>query len=411
MELHIYPCFDNLLYFPIYLAIDTFQDREGHAKPEVISDQATRLWRFDDLTIILEPPSPAGDAEAINNLVMHRQSSTSLAVAVADPMIVLRSRNSNPNLRILATFIDRIALWFVAHYSPRSKKGPSAKIRELLDYVDKYGPPLQGDFDQFNDLRIAYCPKGFTTDYVIKYFMAPDPIKVESVDDFGEKEISPLLEAQSDIAFTNVPWLAPIMHGRKSRNGKMEIRQWFPPIPFPFSSVITTTEATEIEAQAFKNECSPIGEFIRHLYIAVSLSYRYERSVAERLHSMRHNFRNYGLRSTYRSEEVSEIISQAVRNIVESDCLSEELSNSWIFWDFAFEALAHGNEQDSVDWGKSFGDWYEGVHHDYVKSVLAGNKNQGFLKNTYHDVITAFIKRVGLEKPPLPWVEAVGTTQ
>jgi hypothetical protein len=403
MELHIYPCFDNILYFPIYLAIDTFRDREGQPNPEISlgdKDHPVHSWKFDDLTIVLEPPTPAGDAEAIQNLLTHKQSPTSLAVAIADPMIVLNSRKSHPNLRVLATFIDRIALWFVARYSPKSRNGSSARIRQLIKHVDENGPPLREDFIHFNDLRIAYCLKGFTTDYVVKYFLAPDPVNIEQTDDFGEKEIKPLLDGQSDITFTNIPWLGEVMRKRESVTGKMEIRQWFPPVPFPFSSVITTLEAMEIEKGTAKTGIAPISEFLKHLYIAVSLSYRYQKSTTERLYQMRHGFRNFGLNSRYTAEEIHNIISQAVKGIVESDCLSEELSNSWVFWDFAFEAIAHGNGQPSVDWDGSYGSWYEGIDHNYISNIL---KDDIFLSAAYHDISASFVARVSEEKQPLPW--------
>ena len=378
-----------MLYFPIYLAINLF----GYKWNRTVSVQDgqtedERVWQFDDLRIILMPQAAGGDEEAIASLQEGTTDSDEIRIAIADPMLAITKnkvhRPDNPiYLKVVATFINRIALWPIMRTPKNSSKSTQSDlIREFIDCC-QHDAPLRRDFQRFQDLRVGLCDKGFTTRYLVKYFLSP--AKQIEISDFGQSEIDSIIDNKSDIVFTNTPWL------RKQRDSAKDIRtiRYFPPIPFPFSSVITTLGATKAEA-AMANGTKPLKEFIECLYAAVLLSYRHPKSVIVNLKATRQQFRNFGLPSNHK---IDDIIADAVREIISTDCLSEELRNSWTYWDFAFEA--YNNKFGSMHFAANRSDWARIEHSTFLDAMW---KDETFLGPRMKELMGAFIKGVKEEK-------------
>ena|ERR1043166_379581 len=409
MELHIYPCLDSLLYFPVYLAIDTFRDRFSDTCLPEVGSHGERIWRFgetvkdgwkDRFRIILHRAEPSGDKMAIERLLAHEHTPQKLAIAIADPMIVLQDHieKQESDLRVIATFINRIALWSVIRFPTRNKREIKTAIVNIVREASERGRPNRKDFLSLESKNVAYCEKGFTTKYLLKYFVGLDHNEYNHVRDFGEGEISPLLKNESYISFTNVPWLAEALSGEQLKTERL-----FPPVPFPFSSIITTHQSIKHDKLARVSSTALISEFVRNLYLSMALTYRFERSVTDHLSVVKGDFRDYGLSPEYYSDQVGKVITKAVREMVKSDCLSEGLDNAWIYWDFAFEVWALGHNRKEESWAICYKKaWLNGTH-DYIRDVL----NDEFLKYSLRKSMASFIERTEKRDPvpPLFWKE------
>jgi hypothetical protein len=399
-ELHIYPCTDTLLYLPVYLAIDTFQDgNRGNASPRGLAKDLgvpdanmDCSWEFGDRTrIVLHAPG-RGDLAAIRQMATHQCKDGEFAIAIGDPMIGLHNAKTiGQSLKIIATFVNRIALWGVYRKNHPSRRGmPNVRdqIEKIRKHVKDYGPLLPGDFrENAPTLSVAFCPHGETNKYLLKHFIGCDKPDVP-VDDFGEPEFKALLEDKGcHVSFTSAPWLGSLFP-------ELEVDAWLPPIPFPFSSIITTEDNWKRDSAITEPFDKVITLFLVHLVMAVALAYR-DRNVATKgLYARVGFFRRYGLRCPETHQH--DVIQKALAHIVGRDCLSEDLSNPWISWDFAFEARADAkNGGKVIQWGPTY--------DEFCQRVLSPYTCPEFWKGTYwkryfRTCIEKYMLRVGTQR-------------
>jgi hypothetical protein len=371
-ELHILPCADTLLYLPVYLALDALRENPRYAfvKRDETADGC--IWEYRDLRILLHAAS-GGDDLAVKSLIKcQSENPESSCVAIADPLIALHA-HAGEGLRVVATFINRIALSSVFKEPHKGKKAYWGHLSRLRDAIHEKGRLLGPEFKEFDPyLKVAFCEQGETNKSLLRHFLGVSK-SAAKVEGFGQAEFEVVVNGHSDVSFTAAPWLkeggVDLFNLGKD---KLHTESWLPSIPYPFSSIITTKESWDTE-----RECQwrgPIGTLVRHMLIAAALLARYRDKIGFALYRQAGEFRNFGLPA--KSEAKSHhIILAAVRHLVERDYLAEDLSNAWVAWDFAAEASC--GDPKRLSW--------QSVYPTYLKAVER-EKNDGFWRNVADDL-------------------------
>lgn len=364
-ELWIYPCLDGLIYYPIYLAIELFGytgtlQEQGVESLGPSGNNQSIVWSFtsrlDSKTVykIVLHPATGSDQGALDSILqVNENGSPVTCVAIADPICAVKRNGDQSLLKIAATFINRIALWGVA-LKPRGKSyvGSSVQMRSLLARVAK-GLPLDGP-QEFPDLVFGYNAAGYTTEYLARGLL--DKFRIQNVKSdvsgFGQAELNELVKKKGgcNVVFTNSPWLKE--HYEQLQLGvKLEVLPLFPPVPFPFSSVITTRTDRRPKILEY---------FLENLVTAVSFGYRHPDAAVRYLVRHAERFREFGLP---KGANIPNLIQSAVGLLNGSDVYSEECHNPWIPCDYALELLERPKEVSPHVWTTFFQQWFRTANH------------------------------------------------
>lgn len=407
-ELHIFPCADTLLYIPVYLTIDTLRENTGlvpKKEPKTDPDTNACVWDYNDLRVVLHPAS-GGDEKAIQDLVDYQREHKVSCVAVADPMLALRSAGPDQGLRIVATFINRIALSSVFKEplnNLRKAKAWWEPLSKLREDIHQRGRLLGGEFQHYRThLKVAFCEQGETNKCLLQHFLGVTSSDA-MVQDFGAAEFEVVVKDQSHVSFTAAPWLGEACSDLFNV-GKYKIltENWLPSIPYPFSSIISTQESWEMERVS--NWKGPIGIFIRHMLIAVAMLARYRDRIAFALYRKAGEFRNFGLPAQCHAKHHT-VIMAAVRHLVERDYLSEDLGNTWVGWDFATEASTH-KPINRLSWTDAYQPYVRMVEREKMQSFWRSlADDEEFWKNDFRNCMRAYMnshRLAGTEKVAVP---------
>jgi len=416
-ELHIFPCTDTLLYFPVYLAIDVWRVNEAPGVAGSRKPSGAIVWDLPKVAITLHPPAN-GDRQAIQRLCEHeeawkkQENRKEFGIAIGDPtFVVAHADEFHEELKVIATFINRIALWSV-YKKPKKRrnKGPGwwQSVNQLEARIEEHGRLLGNELNTLKtSLGVAFHSEAETNKALIRYFFNCDS-STEKVAGFGLPEYEVLNSERCHISLTSAPWLRKRFESLGGENDfTLALGEWMPPIPFPFSSVITTLTAYEenFRSQDEKAVCQPadvpIATFIKFLLIANTLAYRQRTLVESSLYVSRYEFRQYGLPQDF-DKEIEKIISEAVKLIVDRDYLSEDLSNTWVAWDFVNEV--EKGENGPLDWAELRGRFDRSVcgtlEIGFWRSIL---NDEFFWKHEFRGAISKFVeaKAPGIPAPPL----------
>jgi hypothetical protein len=325
--------------------------RDCDINPKRIGRQATVNFSFyssnpdHSFTIVLHPPEN-GDRRAITKLLTFRSENTDnqdeIALALADPMPVLESEHNGSTRTgpifpvILSTFIDRAALWGV-YVKPNEKSGDDAPLRELLNTFDQnqqlltFGQNVEG-------LRIACHGEASTNLSLARAFFSIVKLHKE-VDQFGRREILPVIRGEVHLALTATPWLFPLaLQGQSLSRDAIGIERFIPPIVFPYSAVIGTDRA--LRGDQHENLNFIIKTFLQALNMAIIFTQRDWNRVAGHLaqRTVFERYRAYGLYSDVRElpdADVGPIVAMAVKKMVGKICLSDFPFDPWHSWESA----------------------------------------------------------------------------
>jgi hypothetical protein len=380
-ELQIYPCLDGLIYYPIYLAIELFKYTVSGfhlvREPRPSDDQSV-TWEFATPNgevahrITLMPPT-GSDEKAIEAIARAPDSAVA-AVAIADPMCAILDANHNSKLEIVATFINRIALWGVTR-TKRRRLGGTDQIALLRAHIEE-GFPLELDqVKQLNKLTWGYYKGGYTTRYLVKAFFDIDGLDwlKDNVGGFNWPELQAVVDGQYNVVFTNAPWMTRLITTEKDRSQLQELAL-FPPVPFPFSAVIAHRETTPN---------ATLKVFLENLVTAISFAYRHPKKAVSYLRKTESRFRHYGLDRT--ADEG--LIGAAVGRLNRSDIYSEECHNPWIPCDYALELIHRAEGATRPTWQEVFGQWSKVVNDNAPATSDNGVPDEEFFREEFRERI------------------------
>ncbi len=389
--LRIIPAADTLLYFPVYLAIDSFA-KEFHLVPEQ-GDSGARVWRSPSFTIRLESPHPDGDRGALEQLTDTAQTDGEIfPVAICDPNI-LPGDQTRFNYMILSVFIDRVALWCLYKGGRRGPKNRG--IRTFLTSIEDEG------ILSVSGLRLESALAGFqgatTNRAIAKHLLYIESFQPDT-NGFGLQEIAAL--ESTDAVLTSSPWLRRFLG--KDQANRIAVHNWFPPIPFPFSGLITTFPAWRKDVERIGSllvsrkgtpphnwsslhEITPLSDLLRHLCCSIAFSTSYAGKTIERLSRISGNFRHFGIPETAGDELRRAIIKTAVLTLIKGNYLNSDVGSSLLLWENARRFYENYATLEFFQWHTS----YARPHESFYDQIEA---NEWFWSTELKRLLAKFLQ-------------------